>query len=595
MFYFAWVDASETTFSQSLKRMDDIVLGFDVSQQEGDFAAASIDLQNPHVGLLNATRKQWAWLSWVDPSSGSSDAVPLFFGRLVGVPDSIDKEIISVSFIARPANFDVLKSALAETLKVAPYWDPVWIEPARRDVADVVLEARPQRWAIDRVSHAVTVSDIMVGEAGVVDVVGADIIEGSLAISYGEAPLRQVNILADVLWVQQAQGVVDFSPTIVAAFKALGTTEPYLVSTYTGQGLYDDWPQPGDDFGGGWQMDSSADFISVDGSLVKYSYKNITVQYDKTPATGVAATTSAPFNLKFPLAHFRPVLTLAYDAARDRTESVAFSLHADVQSLLTDAGDSESVDLSFSSSEITALIDNGGTTRPIGALSRRQYFTTDRGRVSLEYLIATARATLLARARAVEIEIATSFAKAALITMRHSASLTAPQLPGGVALGKVVGQSFSCRDGTLTGSVKIACMIGQGNTVVPQAGSPDYVDDGYVADGYQTRTGQTVMPIAGAVTYTPLTNGPLDDGYDFDNMVPATTLQSLTVANGVTVQTAALDRGYRDTASALEGLNAVYTTVDMVLKPVAAGPFEQSYGLTVSDLMVPKYFALDAA
>ncbi len=53
-----------------------------------------------------------------------------------------------------------------DTLRVRPWWDPVWILEERMDDPDTVLEARTQLWHIDRVTHAVTVSDIISGEDG---------------------------------------------------------------------------------------------------------------------------------------------------------------------------------------------------------------------------------------------------------------------------------------------------------------------------------------------------------------------------------------------------------------------------------------------
>jgi hypothetical protein len=49
---------------------------------------------------------------------------------------------VTLNFIARPADYDAQKLALAETLKVAPWWDPMWIRADSRDDPDTVLEAR---------------------------------------------------------------------------------------------------------------------------------------------------------------------------------------------------------------------------------------------------------------------------------------------------------------------------------------------------------------------------------------------------------------------------------------------------------------------
>ena len=111
------------------------------------------------------SRRVWAWLSW----QNGADLVPLFYGRLVGVPTDINQELVTLVFTARPADFVALKAAKAETLKVRPYYDPIWINPDALDDPDTVLEARSALWSIDRVTHEVDISDVLVGEDGIED------------------------------------------------------------------------------------------------------------------------------------------------------------------------------------------------------------------------------------------------------------------------------------------------------------------------------------------------------------------------------------------------------------------------------------------
>ena len=597
-FYFAWVEATDTAFLQAFAREDEAIAGFEVSHDEGDFPSATIELRNPRVGLLNPGRKQWAWLSWDGDNASSAGAEALFFGRIVGVPSDIQENIVSVTFIGRPLDYDTQKRALAEALKVRPYWDAVWIEPSRRDDPDVVLESRPQLWHVNRITGALTVSDILSGEDGNIAFTTADMIHDSMNISYGEAPLRRVAVTADVLWNQQAVGSVDVTKEMVAAFKAAGTTEPNMVSSHTGQGLSDDWPDPDADIGGGWKV-GAATLTPADGTILKKVFKSVTVKYESVPETGVETVQSRPFKIKFPRWRFLPYFPVAYEASRSRKETLSFELHADVQAMISDESETELLQLGFSSSEISELIDgeNSNATMPLGDLRNRQYFPTDRGQQSIEYFISVACTRLLTRARTVQIDFETSFARAADLSCRLSATIYDARLPGGVAAGKVVGYSFSCEgdSGSLTGSVRVACSIGRGNSIAALTGNPVYVEDGYVEDGYQQRDGQTIMPIAGAVTYQPLLDGPADDGVDFFNMTPGNVITSFTVANGVTAQNAALSRNFIDIAAATDALNAVYTDVDLILVPVTGGPFAQRYDLIVSDLMVPKSVDLESA
>jgi hypothetical protein len=116
---------------------------------------------NPRIGLLNSGRQQWGWLSWDDGTSNG--LVPLFYGRLVGVPQDMQNEVVRLQFIGRPLDYEAQKEALAETLRVAPYWDQIWLSEDARLDPDTVLESRAALWHIDRITHDVTVSDILTG------------------------------------------------------------------------------------------------------------------------------------------------------------------------------------------------------------------------------------------------------------------------------------------------------------------------------------------------------------------------------------------------------------------------------------------------
>lgn len=596
--WLAWVDSTDTVFSPAFAREDEDVVAIEVEHNEGDHAAATVDIRNPRVGLLAPGRKTWVWISVTDDDGNLS---PVLFGRIVGVPVDIQENIIRVTFIARPGDFDAQKRALAAILKAqgAPYWDAVWVRPELYDDPDVLLEAIPSLWHTDRITHVVTLSSILQGEDATKIFGGSDIIAGSVSLTYGEPPLRHVDVEAEVLWQQQAQGTVNITTELVSAFRAAGSTDGNFISSYTGQGLYDDWPEPNDDIGGGWTVGDTMTIRSVDGTVARRKYKSVTVKYDTVPETGIDTATAVPFQIKFPLWRFLPFFPVTYEASRSRSEKLLFRLSADVQALMLDESDTETVKLSFSSSTVTDLIDGEGSnaTMPIGDLARRQYLTTPRGQQSIEYLIAVARTQLLARARTVEIECGIRFAQAAQLSCRMSATINDDRLPGGSATGKIVGYGFGCNGdtGEMSGSVRIACCIGKGNTVTALPGNPIYVDDDYVEDDYQEREGEMVAAIAGEVTYQPLTDLPNDDGVDFYNMVPSTIIESLTVTGGVNEQRDALEGSFIDISAAVEALNAKATVVDLILVPVTGGPFEQTYNLIVSGLMAPRTIDLEAA
>jgi hypothetical protein len=77
-------------------------------------------------------------------------------------------------------------------------------------------------------------------------------------------------------------------------------------------------------------------------------------------------------------------------------------------------------------------------------------------------------------------------------------------------------------------------------------------------------------------------------------MTPDTTIDSFVVDGGVSEQSAALNHEFDDIASAVEALNAVFTEVDLVMVPVTGGPFDYTYLLAASNLMVPRTINLEA-
>jgi hypothetical protein len=348
-----------------------------------------------------------------------------------------------------------------------------------------------------------------------------------------------------------------------------------------------DWPEEGKNIGAGWEVGTS-EIVRTDGFVVPQEYQQVVM----TKGTG-----------QFPRWTMKPTFFVAYDVSRARSEKVTFTLEADVQALVTEAGDEENLLLTLSSQDVASPVDPADTDNPDGALPirdvrRRAYFPTDRGQDSLSVLISIARARLLARARAVDVSFAIPFADAMNLSCRKNAAIADDRLPGGAAAGKIVGYRMACDgdSGALSASVTIGCTIGKGNTVSTVPGTPVYVDTDYVDEGWQLYAGKTVMPIAGEVTYEDYGGvAPDDDGIDFFALTPANVVTSMIVINGETVQRDALDDFKPDMAAAITALNAVYTEVDMDLRPLTGGPFATEYAITVSDLMVPKTIDLEAA
>ncbi len=556
-FHFAWVDADQTTFEADFQREDEQILRFEIDHQEGDFATLRLEVKNPRIGLLNMTRKRWAWFA--------VDATPLFFGRLVGAPEAINEDVMTMSLMARPSNYQAAKDALAATMRQVEYFDPMFIEQERRLEADTVLESRPRVWCIDRVTHALTASHILAGEEGTLDF-GGDMFADSVQCSFSGAPQRKIVIEARVQWQQYGFGSI---------------TIPFSgIRSYTGDGLLADWPTTGARIGGGW---------TVTASEAKDAYSklnNVTIEDNKDTAYRL---------YKWKISGS---IEATYEANRDYSEIGTFTMSSILQEIANEAGDEEPMTMSVSGNADEPVDAEGAL--PIGDLRRRAYFATDRGARSIAYLANIAASRLMSSARCVEVSFDLPFSHAPGLSLRHSGRIEDARLPGGEATGKIT--AYSIRGDGDTGefgcSVTLGCTPGHGVGVPTADGTPSYVIDGF-ADGYQTITGATTTIITDPVTGDPamtITNfdGMTvdDDGLNLFSMTLANCLLEKTITNDAGDQSDCIRPNPTDTYNAL---TAKATRIGVRLVPVNGGPFETSFDITCSDLALPKTIDLEAA
>ena len=246
-FTFYWANENETTFNPSTMNVfDEDIFSFSLQHDEGQIPTLDVIVKNPRIGLLAPGRKVWAWLGW---QSDAADAnyhgalVPLFFGVLVGVPTSLFQEKVTLQFIARSPQYIRNKQALAETMKVSPFYDPIFIETSKRDDPDTILEAWSALWHIDRTSLEITASDILVGEDGNVEYDEDHAFYDSVSLQLGQPPLDNIRVEASVNWTQRTSGFF--------------TVPQVNMSSYTGDSIISDWPKPGAGIGGGYKCESS--------------------------------------------------------------------------------------------------------------------------------------------------------------------------------------------------------------------------------------------------------------------------------------------------------------------------------------------------
>lgn len=274
-FYFAWVNPDQKTFDEStMLRFDEDVFSFTIKHDEGQFATLEAVIKNPRVGFLNPGRKLWAWLAYLD---STAHVRPLFFGVLTGVPTDLFAELVTIKLNARPHDYVPLKQAVAETLKVRPYYDPVFLDDTHRDDPDAILEGWSVLYHIDRVTHAVTTSDILEGEDGIITFDQTEGFYDSVKMELGECPLDVVQVQAGVQWTQRCIGFLH--------------GPPINISSYTGGSFKGDWPKPGSELGGGWKCEASYCFDALGTEHAKSNSQSSTWQ-STDPTSGDCSTES---------------------------------------------------------------------------------------------------------------------------------------------------------------------------------------------------------------------------------------------------------------------------------------------------------------
>ncbi len=583
IWYLALVDRTDTSFSSAFARHDETVFSFSIQQAEGDFCALSVVIEKPSQSLLDPARPQWVWFSVKE----GMVTTPLFFGRVVGVPADIQSDLVTIEFLAKPADFDEQKRALAATMRVLPFWDWAYVDPQMADDPDAVMEARTEVWDIDRVTHTLTSTSIIEGEDGTIDLTAAEMPEDSFSLSYRETPLRKVQLELRAMWTQQLQGEIDLTPTLLAAFEAAGSPRGFVTS-YTGTGLYDDWPAKDDNIGNVYAFGTQT-ITPVDGKAVKTKYKAVSVRYERKPADTKTATAD---NLRvlFKRWTFAIDTRVNYEIEIDRTEDIRFNVLAEIQDIVNDADDQVAEVITLSSGNIGVSVGPGGVKEvPIGDVRRDAYFSTARGNQSIRYGLAHARALLLRRARTVEIRVTVPVRFAIEASCRKSLSLVHPNLPGETAIGKIVAYEFGVdgEDGAEFGTITIACMAGKNTGLTVSPGTPTWAAASYVGSDYQVFEGRTTIGVDSGMTYTP------PHASAIEPVVPGVT--SCTVRNGEAVQNAVLSHGYADIDTACDALNAVYTSVDLVMTPVDTAPRSTVYSDSDVALSVGQGINLGAA
>jgi len=375
--YFAYVDPG-TAWDVSLARFDENIFDLVIEHDEGQIPSATIEVKNPHVGFLNPSRKFWAWISFTIEACPPQ---PLFFGRLVGIPEQLEGQTVRIKLIARADDYVYQKQQVARSLKVSPNYDPIFFDILKRDDPDAILEGWSALYHVDRVNNKVSASDILVGEDGTVHFAEQDVFYDSVKCKLLQSPLVAVNVKAEVTWEQR--------------YRDQFFVGQWAWPTLGNDAFVQEWPKSGASIGGGWFAGISwageRDPFGVAGEVAakqKPAQLSVSISYtNKAKIHSVGDTMSTTLNYTTPFgnqilirqvdqigvvdpgtipqggdlpptnipAHVEQdwfcyedfaldflgkqslaMLTLTYEAKRQRTERLEMTVTADVQPTLID-------------------------------------------------------------------------------------------------------------------------------------------------------------------------------------------------------------------------------------------------------------------
>jgi hypothetical protein len=437
---------------------------------------------------------------------------------------------------------------------VPPYY-PAWIDPTKRADPDTVLECRSALWFVDRITHNMSITDIVNGEDGTIDISADEVLYDSLKVgSAGNPPITSVTMVGQANWTQGS---------VSAGFQVPNAYGSKAV--LNGSSIVSSWPKTGDTIAGGYKVTEGFcnDVLNI-GVLQPvnktWSYENrakthtvgdvmtSTVSWTLFPAGGhsfisniatqtglvPAASTVAyqenegggyssydpyasidgatmgsdqvmiPMHVSYnvimvPNWRIDYGLSLGIDAGAKVSETIQFTIYADLQpiAILPDPT-LVTTTIQLSTQDLASDTTGGsdGVTPPVSS-SSDSFANTAEGNLAVGYMVAVARAAIRKAARAVTATCTTTFAKAVTFSLRKNARIFDNRIPAGHCEGKITAYSFGFDGEIETGTVEILPAVGNiavnVNVVAPTSGTPVWVDN-FVDNWQQENGGITLIP-----------------------------------------------------------------------------------------------------
>ena len=477
--YFAWINENEIFDPIHHAQHHEEIFSFILTEKEGEFPLAVIEIKNPSTYFKTLYLKQWCFIS-----IQLQDRIQLLFrGKLCPIPHSLKRETIKLNLIAQPLNWQERLQDLHHHLKSTVSWDPLFVPLEDQDNPQESLEARSELFYWCRTTGRLSLSDIFWGSQRVD--LGENHFYDSLNFKMGEPPLDSIHMTVSAQWLQKYLGQTNITPFITSCF------QEGIVNTLTGKDLEAKWWSAHEKIGqsGYWVSHSFIQEVKPvrTSGLNLYPVQSSRVWISPNDPAYGSHKPREPQQKSLKRSWYKIGLCVGWHYQQKRSEKIEFVLSQKFQ-ILTLGQNRRHLKLHLE--DITqglhaqdwqpqwnygagfqVLYKNNIYTKlrrhktkdkfeqnsdywqkepqyiTSGIKgSQGHFFPTDRGRKAIEHAIEIARAHLAISARSIEICLSGPFASFASLTCDHSVQIHDHRLPGKSIWGKVKALKL-CLDG----------------------------------------------------------------------------------------------------------------------------------------------------
>lgn len=472
--FIALVSEEEVFNAAVHQRLDLDAHSLEISQSEEQVAIAKMTITNPRASLSSLAERR-VFIS----ERGNL----LFDGRISLVPRGAVEATVGIEAVARPDDLDDQLAALVEAMKVAPYWDPLFVPTGSENDPSEILAGYSRVLAYSRTGGGVQAVDAM-GGATTIEVVPTD---GSVDYERDLVPARY-SLELTAAWKQALRQTFRED----SVFAGLTTMTPdELASNLRAAGA-----NLSDGFG---IVEASATIKSD--AFGKRKVEELK-QERPIPDTELDPVfiEAGTWEARVQLAEMEVALSVEYTGEINRREACEISVSpglqpdaddgtADVEQLnlrdLAGSGDIppwrpdteyvEGDQVVDAGSVFAARLDHFSGANRVAAdwtlvgeasyiATRRtsSFFRSERGQAALAHSMERLRARARIASRAVTVSFDAPMSSPWLVTEDCQASISHPRIPGGRAIGRLIEYTLSWKGGDRRLTGKIAAAVGAG-------------------------------------------------------------------------------------------------------------------------------------